>query len=256
MRSPCRQSGFSLIELLVSITVLVILVTVAALLVNSSDRTSHDGISRSTMASDASTVLATIRNDIESMAEPSRFVLCSDRYSTRSYDALNVNSELCFLTLKDSETPTNGRAFTEVFYWVSPVTNGGVTSYELVRALRPVTNMTDTNNSYSSQEWYKDTREGRPAREFHDVILRNIAAFHVFVLVSYNFGATNSVMDTYLPGDSGRPLFVDMFLEVLDDKAVRQVSALQTAADQASFVDRKALRYTTRIFLRNRIGLN
>ena len=122
--------------------------------------------------------------------------------------------------------------------------------YELVRGIHTI-EIDETTNYYGNGNWYNEL--GRPDGNESGVVAENIAAFKLLA------ADTNVIIsDTYLSIANGNvlPEYVDVCLEMLDERAARQAAELWASAhDKATdLVERNVRRYTTRVYFQNRDG--
>lgn len=248
-------SGFTLIELITSIMALMVVVTAVTLLFASSKRSAEIGMTRTGVSADAAAAISILRQDLaQAVCTPTLTMAMSTDLRVSGgilcYDS--PASELCFVRLNDNTAVTNARLLEEMTYWVRETTNGGAIAYELVRGFSAVSNSIASNNCFHTPEWYADppTGEGRPTSPNAEVIARNVAGFELSA--SRGSGVTTNAYKSasslnLLPG------YIDVFLEVLDDQAVRQAAGMPNM-ERRKFIDRVATRYSARIFLPNRAG--
>lgn len=245
-------AGFNLLELLIAMTVLVAVVTVACAVFTHSDEAWFRGTGRAANLSAGRAAMDLMTLDLQQAVADSRltFRVQQDRALCASYGF--TNDEVCLVSLQSDSSDTN-RTAREIAYWVRRETVP-YERYQLVRGCHAISNVSDTaglDNCYFYGDWFKDLPEGgagRPSGPDVGVLVDNVAA------LAFDCPAVTGHYDSR-DYTNRLPEYLDVFLEVLDERAARQANDL--AADppaQRDFVERKARRYSTRINFLNRQG--
>lgn len=242
------SGGFNLVELLVAMVVLSIVVTMMASIFRDSQSASTQGTAQNEVETAGRVALSMMTHDLQTAVADSEltFNMQLDRTNGTSYGL--TNSEVSFVAFQENPTQTN-RVARMVMYWVQPVA-GTAGRYELVRTCTPADS--GQRNCYTNPSWFKDADEGgwgRPTSpDVVGVVAQNVAGLRM---------ATSEPGLEYLSDLQGHrlPAYQDIYLEVLDERDARQAADLWARnLDYASFVERTARRFTTRVFFNNRSG--
>ena len=245
-----KQSAFTLLELVASIAILGVVVTLMALLFADSETAWKLGTDRARTASSARTALDTIVHDLEQAVADSKLTFCVWMdLDTNSVSYGSDNDQLAFVSLQNDSADGN-RTAVGIRYWVRQMTNAAgvpLGRYELVRGYDVPGTYSD--DVYISPLWYR-----APAPTFSGVVAENVAAFVVGAgdgdgVLRPSYVSTNALNHDRLPS------YVDVYLELLDDDVARRAAKMsQLGQDCRGFVDTHARRYTTRVYFHSYEG--
>jgi prepilin-type N-terminal cleavage/methylation domain-containing protein len=249
MRTPCkpRHSAFSLLELLLVITVLGIIISLTAVILGSGRRTGDNMLREEDVLRSGRTALDNLADDLNhAVADPAiRFLLRDDRNGAGFCGA--GFSELNMVVWNADATGSN-RSTRAVQYWVETDAGSSNSCGRLMRACRA---MNDPDNQAAADNWYWQNGwvDDRPTSPEETALVANsVTAFTV--------GAPDT-QDAVRPdydsiASSNRlPAYVDIYLELLDENAARRA---ETVSDPATIVDRDAVRFALRVAPGNRFA--
>jgi hypothetical protein len=235
--------GFSIIELLTALALLVIMIGIMALIFTHADIARNRGIARIESNTGGQTALSWLTRDLESAVADTNltFAMRQDRDALTSYGI--TNSEICFISL-DLVPSTTNRVAREIQYWVQEMTNSAgakLGRYELVRSCHSFPPGA-SEDCYLNPDWY-DTYI--PPDNEQGIVAENIASFQLLATgLAENYCSVSNA--------NVLPEYVDVCLEMLDDRAAHQ--AVQLSGNATDFVERNVRRYTTRVYFLNRDG--
>jgi prepilin-type N-terminal cleavage/methylation domain-containing protein len=195
--------------------------------------------------------------DVDSAGRAVRvtFRMQEDRNGLTSYGF--PNSEICFVSLQHDSADQN-RTAREIHYYVKEIA-GSPGQYELRRHYySKAISDTPLAHCYFNETWYKTggvsaqtgvPNPGRPSGG--GVIVGNIAGFSV---TWPDPAAPNAEYDS--TAHTNRvPEYVDIYLEVLSQREATEAATFPAnSADQRDYVERKARRFTSRVYFHNRHG--
>lgn len=244
-----RRPGFTLVELLIVIALLMTVVTLLANLFMSADDMVAGGSGRARAAGDASVAFQSIAADLREAVADSMLALCvtNGGISASTYGV--SAGEIWAVTLHGGGTGT-GRAARAVGYYVRAMPRQPHL-FELVRVASdvPAADTASVANVY----WNGGSPRAALAAAAAVPIAQNVASFRVGVA-----DETGLLSTAYASGTQGLPQYLDIYLELLDERDAVKVADLQgrgrPAAELAPRVDEWARRYTTRIHFENRYG--
>ena len=250
--APARlqaKEGFNLVEILVAIVVLSVVVTMMASVFRDSQSAWTQGVGQNDVETGGRTVLSLLANDLRGAVADSTltFRLRDDRYPATSASYGLTNSEVSFIAFQESPTETN-RAARMIMYWVQPMP-GAPGRYELVRACWPADAV--FRNCYTNPSWFEDAGSGGFGRPVSPdavaTVTENVSGFG---LTAPGGGREYSSEPFYC-----LPSHVDIYLELLSERDAKQAAALWARGlDCADLVERRARRFTTRVYFYNRDG--
>jgi hypothetical protein len=244
-RPARRRLGFSLVELLASICILMIIVSLLAILFRESDRAWHIGTGRTSNNIEGRAAIDMITHDLQYAVADDvlTFVLRQDRNKIKTYDF--DNDEICFVSIQHNSSGAAPRAVREVTYYLKEMLPDAPGRFQLQRAYFSKEIADDPNNHcYHKKDWYAV----RPS--FSQPIAENIAGLAFFWSGSDTSREYNSVNHT-----NQLPTYVDVYLEVLNERDAKRLVEMQARGiDPRDFVERNARRYTTRVQFLNRNG--
>jgi hypothetical protein len=242
-----RRAGFSLLELLSAMAILMIIVMLMGIIFAEGDRIWTIGTNRVDNNSNGRAALNMIAHDLQYAVADNVLTFAMDTDTNTSYDF--QNSQICAVSLQHDSSDTN-RAAREVQYYVQAMTNslGWAGRYYLRRAFwsDDITN-TPASHCYGNRTWYS-TRCTTNAGS----IAENVSAFSVY-------SPAVVTPQTYYSSANGDrlPEYVDICLEVLNERPARQAAELWNRGDLTGakgIVERNQRRYTERVYFHNRYG--
>lgn len=271
--APSPRAGFTLLELLAAIAILLVIVWIMARIFSESDRAWNFGSSQAETSIEARAALQMINHDMQYAIVDNNLTFAVRPASARALEVSVASSiitniygsavhELCFVSLQHDSTGDAKRAVREVHYYIRAMTNG-IERYELVRGYWSKTIETDPNNHcYHNPDWYRSGggHPGRPTSS--QVIAENVCNFRAdvnYVVLGSNL--VERTATTYLSsGNNFRlPESVDITISVLSERDVLQLlqmksNPLVSQARINEFIERNARRFSTRVYFQNRLG--
>jgi prepilin-type N-terminal cleavage/methylation domain-containing protein len=265
-----EKHGFTLLELLASIALLSIIVVSMSKIFAESDRAWTLGTARATCSADGRAALNILEHDLQYAAAGcytnpyETNISCNLTFSlvnsATSPELFGLkNSELRFISLKNKSTNTHPRAAMQIVYWVR--TNAWQT-YDLVKSETYAYDESGANvwRCYDNPTWYN----AAGVKGNDGLIAENVTAFYCEATVFTSPTTTASGLTTtntyesLAPRISGidatntLPHYVDVMLEMLSESDARQLQ--KTGGDKRAFIEKRARRFTTRIYFNNRTG--
>lgn len=250
------QSGFSLIELLSAVAILMIIVAMMTMIFTESNRSWDIGTSRADNNSAGRAALHMIAHDMQYAIADSNitFIMRPDRSNVVSYGF--ANDEICFVSLQHDSSGGTNRTAREIIYSVNEDTDR-LGTYMLRRYVDGNNELeTDyLNRSYWDTNWYA-TYPSTNA-----FLIDNVAGLAFYAPGgagprNYDSGAPNlDPLVAYSNNLYRTPEYVDVYLEILNERDAERAKGMPAdSAVQKDFVDRKVRRYTTRVYFHNRQG--
>jgi prepilin-type N-terminal cleavage/methylation domain-containing protein len=277
------KSGFTLLELLAAMAVLVLLVLMMTTVFNESAKMWQLGTRRVSAAADGRAVMDFLVREM-SMAiadEVVAFKLNSDQdtywsppgYTSESFRQYEAQSdEVCFVAMVRPGSSDWRRTANQFVYFVAPMLDEKgeemPNRYRLVRTRRTTTVYNTIDNrrdgpygrppmpsgnplwwQQMEPDWFET---GNPALRSLETIAENVAAFEVWAWsekqARYVFSYDSIEEDNLLPA------WLDIYLEMLGEAdAERAASLWDYSQDQAKqFVEENVRRFTARVFFQNR----
>lgn len=260
-----KKNAFTLIELLASITILIIIVTIVGVVFTESDRAWTLGTNRSDNNLAARAALSMISHDLQYAVADDvlTFVTRKDRWDISTFDF--DCDETCFVSIQN-DSSDGDRASREVFYYVreEPADSR---RYELMRGYYSDALLTaPADHCYGNREWYEESRPGSSR-----FIVKNVTAFSIFVpgidgelTRDYYSNPDDPDFDPTIHIPDRVPEYADICIEILPDREARQAADLWKRAEASGsaalferakeFVRDKSTRYATRVYFHNRDG--
>lgn len=241
--------GFTLVELLVTVAILVVLVGAVGYVLQAAHQTVVAGSDRMQTDRMARTALERMGRDVEqAIADPLLSLRLSFAGGPSAYGF--TNSDFRFVTTAPATAGDAGRDGALCGYRVR-ATARDPNRFELVRAVRgiPAADTADSANAYFNTNWCADVAW---RAEDETPVAANVAAFWVAIHAPSGevWEASSSVADGWQPS-------VDVYLELLDERDARALSdwrRREPAADVGEWIDRRVRRYTARLEFANRDG--
>ena len=269
-RSPSKSSfvnrhssisGFTLLELLASISILGIIVVMMAQIFSESDRAWNSGTGRSVNNTEGRAALNMLMRDLQLAVADDVFTfkMAPDRNSLKTYGF--SDSEINFVSLQNDSADGN-RTAREIQYWVNEdSTRAG--RYQLVRSevSSAILNQR-SSHCYGIQppdRWYDQLFTG-PA---YAIVAENVVGLAFYApdgSTTYESGNTGNPYANAPPYTcTNTPPYVDVLLEILNEREAKQLNDLERVASvtdqyRREFVERNARRHTARVYFQNRQG--
>jgi len=255
-----NRNGFTLIELMTAMTILVVIVMMMTMIFNDADKIWYLGTGRTLNCISGRAAMGLITHDLEYAVADDllTFAIRQDKNKSSSY-GFN-HDEICCVSLQNDSTDGN-RAAREIFYYVADTT--GKVSTLMKGYYSSAIVSTNTKHCYYTRTWYDVA--GRPPDS--RPIVEHVTAFSLFAPTNQNgccksgaYYSTNSY--EYGGGyymSNSLPEFVDVYLEVLDEMDADKLAEMEknlliSDATKRAFIERSARRYTTRVSFHNRLG--
>jgi len=274
-----KKRGFSLLELMAAMAILMIIVVAMGMILRETNRSWLSGVDRAYNSSSGRACLDIITRDMQYAIADDVISFCvrpdTVRTSGPSISYGFTNSEACFVSLINDPTNEYSRAVKEIFYFVRPaVSSSGITTYEIARGYYDweIADKTQReDHCYMNPYWYEETLDdgvGRPLDV--ETVAENVSALafwcpesatpfdarDILPITSYYTHETipwSSEPEDNYPANGMLPLWVDVYVEMLSEDDARRAGSL-TGMEAVDYVEKKARRYTTRVFLHNRSG--
>jgi type II secretory pathway pseudopilin PulG len=253
-----RKCGFSLLELLCAMAILMIIVLMISTIFAESDKTWTLGTNRADNNATGRAAVNMIANDLQYAVADNvlAFKMQPDRNNLQSFGF--ANSEICFVSLQNdcnTNTKPSTRTALEMAYYVDATTNNVAPygqRYELKRAYWDSALVTDpTRHCYGGgtngpNKWFD--LAGRPSTNT-GVLAQNVTGLGFYCpdgSSTYDSTANNNQL----------PQFVDIWLEILNDRPAAQVGQLWSVdnAQALRILQRNIRRYTARVYFHDRYG--
>lgn len=241
------RSGFSLIELMAAVCILMIIVGLLTIVFRESDRAWYIGTGRASNAVEGRAAINMISHDLQYAVADDvlTFALRQDvnKLNTYGYD----NDEICFVSIQHNSSGTAPRAAREMMYYLKEMLPEAPGRYQLQRAYYSK-EISDTpkSHSYFKKDWYKV----RPSNS--QVIAENVVGLSFY----WPGSTTNHEYYSITPANSNQlPRYVDVYLEVLNERdAKRVVEMSDKGISPNEYIERNVRRYTTRVHFYDRNG--
>ena len=261
MKSALSKGGFTLIELMAAMVILIVVVMLMTVIFNDANRIWSLGTGRAVNCISGRAALNLIEHDLEHAVadEVLSFAAKPDKYGITMYGL--PCDEICFVSLQNDSGDGN-RTAREIFYYVS--TNSAAKPANLMRGyysseISDAVGLGYLNHCYWKMNWYDGARPGN-ARP----IIEHVTALSFFVPTNQNgycglsYHSTNSYPYALVGGVTNYlynslPEYVDVYLEVLDELDADKLVGI-AATNRAGFVERNVRRYSTRVYFQNRLG--
>ncbi len=254
-RNKSRATGFTLIEVLVAMGILVLIMVMMARIFTDLSTTWQTGTQRIAAASEGRVIMQFLAREISTAIADETVNFRVDNNALALYG--ESSSEIYFLGLARWLSSTGGRRTGVQFaYFVDQMVDRDgkdlPNRYRLVRTRR-INEMVDTadgraDSAYQNSDWWL-TMDTQP----FEVIANNIVGFQV---MAYCETAGNFV-DDYQSStrDNRLPLWVDIHLEMLDDVTAEQVAMLWNANNPEAqrILESNVRRYVMRVHFPQRL---
>lgn len=264
-----RRSGFSLIEILAAMAILMMIVVIMGIVFRDANRSWALGTSRILNNTTGRSAISMIAQDLQYAVADDilTFYAGPDRNEGKEikppYDSVKWH-EINFVSLQNNKTTSSDgdplRTAVEVTYYIKEDPNNP-SRYSLRRATS-TTPIGSSDAAVRNKHCYGDPRwfDTRPSGG--DYLADNVAC-----LQFYCAGTNGQYMTTYnsVQQRDMLPQFVDIYLEILDDRAAKQLSDMAElkkrgvnpnppGGSMEAFIEQNVKRYTKRVFFRNRHG--
>lgn len=235
------QSGFTLIEVLVAMTVLSVLILMVANIFQSSSVAWNIGTQKADMNTAARAALDYMARDLAAaVAGP------IEKAGSGGADYLTFRQQslgdLRFLTMAQDPKIDAGdtyRALRGSFFWLDS---------NKLRYCRKTAYTPTSLDCYGNESWYS----GRgPQENFGDYLITNVLDLQCFVYTNESDLATGTPAPNMTHYQL--PICVDIALEMLSDDDMLRYNKL-TGTPQTEFKNRNAKLYSTRVYFPNRKG--
>jgi|GEM_PF-3492629 len=288
-----RRAGFSLIEILSAVAILIIIVGIMAAIFTESDRAWNLATGRAMNNTDGRAALGIIAHDLQYAVTYSNYNWSLNIFTNRTPPELwgptnliitfhltndivsfgFTNSELAFVSLQTDcvEAP---RAAREIWYYVKrtnmldPLGRTYTNMFQLVRgavdeAIWNPGGSNWINHAYHTNYWWYTRRPGGAS---YAVVADNLVGFKVVAgpPVRRRIGAEWKLvmLENYDSMDYSNqlPEYVDIYLELLNERDALQAAKMWSDSNfaaqtnTAAFIERNAKRYATRVYFHNRQG--
>ncbi|MFA5343624.1 MAG: prepilin-type N-terminal cleavage/methylation domain-containing protein [Kiritimatiellia bacterium] len=236
-RTGGHPAAFTLIEVLVAMTVLAVMVLMVANIFQSSSAAWNIGTQKSDMNTAARAALDFMARELQSAVAGPVEKSGSGEAQYLTFHQKDINY-LCFLALTDMPGPDKDgkihRALQGVYFW----NDNQCLKY---------THETDSLDCYTKEDWYLPYPSGF---NNYDVIT-NVLDLRFYVYTNETDLADGKYILSCPAILNELPLCVDIALELLSDDDMQKYNAM--SQDQA-FKARNAKLYSTRVYFPNRVG--
>lgn len=231
-----NKKGFSILELLVAMTVLSILVVMMTTLFNNSITSFNIGTQRAEMNLNARAFIEYISRELSSaIAGP-----IIGGTTSLTFEIIS-QSDICFLT-DMNKIDTDSRNLRAVYYWLQD---------NAVYYGRRTTINQDFN-CYHNNNWSKN-KPNNPASDMA-VLISNVWDLRFDVYTTPITGP--SLPSPCLPNTTltELPYCIDIMLQLLADDDMKKAQKIADLGKKEEFVNKVSKVYTTRIYFKNKIG--
>jgi len=260
MASNRNNAGFTVIELLAAMTILIFLVMMMTRVFTETSGLWDKGADRAQTAAEGRVIMDFIVKEMtQAIADDIvSFKLNSGGTSTKMYgvNAYGADSdEVCFVAGVRPPPGVSLRNSHQFVYFIAPMLDETESvmpnRYRLVRVRKTGSMYSGTanleNSAYRKTDWWRNMNTNSL-----ETIAENVAGFEVWAFSEkqrdYVFGYDSTVEDNLLPS------WVDIYLELLgEDDAVRAAILWDAnPSDAADYVSRNVRRFNARVFFPNR----
>lgn len=261
MASNRKTDGFTVIELLAAMTILIFLVMMMTRVFTETSGVWNKGADRSQTAAEGRVIMDFIVKEMtQAIAdEVVSFKLNSGGSNSKPLYGVNAygaeSDEICFVAGVRPPPGVSLRNSHQFAYFIAPMLNETEqvipNRYRLVRVRKTSSMYSSTANletsAYRDREWWR-----RMNTNSLETIAENVAGFEVWAYSEkqrdYVFGYDSTVEDNLLPS------WVDIYLELLgEDDAVRAAILWDAnPTEAADYVSRNVRRFNARVFFPNR----
>ena len=264
------QRGFTLLELLTSMGLLVIIVLMMSRMFTDTNRMWTLGTKRVVEAQEARVIMGFLIEEISSAIADETISMKmhseagGESWSVEAYG--QQTDSIAFVGF--SRTPPAGamrRATDEIIYYVDymrdaqneemDASHDEGPRYRLMRkraterSHNPVGNPAPlTTSAYKNPEWWRRQYTGNHNAE---PVAYNVVGFEIWAydrngVEQFNYDST----------DHGTPLYIDIYLELMGDAEIAQLALMWSMnhPDRVEYLEQNVRRYSARIYLKNREG--
>ncbi len=254
-RNKRKIHGFTLIEVLVAMSILVVIMTMMARIFTDLTTTWQIGTRRIAAASEGRVIMQFLAREISMAIADETVTFRVDNNAPAFYGA--SSSEINFLGLNRQSSTDFRRAGTQFAYFIDQMVdrndNPLPNRFRLVRTRRTgsmyETNQNRANSAYRRSDWWQ-TMGTQPI----EVIADNIASFQVFAYCE----TAGDYVDNYTSStrDDRLPLWVDIYVEMLDPATAERVALLWVPNNDEArrLLESNVRRYVTRVHFPKRLS--
>ena len=258
IRPDARRRGFSLIELLAGVTILLMIMAMLGAIFADTAAAWRIGTSRSDRTSGGRAALDFMIRELSSalVDEQLSMAVNSDAgdYFTHDRQFGYLSDAVFFLTAADVPETGFERATREVAYFVTSMRDSeGNEMPHRWRLVRAVRRNADKMRAYFDRSW---ALHWTPVP--YKTVIENIAAFEIF---TYGESSRRSESNWYShglnsgnPRDGMLPLYMEIYLEVLGEEDAIRAAAIAEGneAESRAYARRRSKRYVARVNFENR----
>jgi len=255
-RAPrrARRAGFTLVELLAAMSVLILIVSLCAQLFSGAQRSWRSGTGMADSAANGRAIMDYIARELQVAAADSRLrFYVTDATETAYGGNTNRQShELYFVAMNNDNAAANREAQQVAYYIREETPTGKPRFYQLMRA---VAYKTSKITAYDTLSWWNNFTQSAN-NDNVGVMVEDVITFRVR---AYNDAGNMINSFSAAEGTNRLPAYVDIFLETIgaaDAREFRNYAALKgkTHADVKDYLDKNARRFFTRVYFPNRNG--
>jgi len=238
----CRRVGFTLIEMLVAVTILAIMTIAIARITSQTNEAIASNTREAVQNANARAALDMLARDFAEALCDARLKFKWDQGAATTYGTLQCD-DIAFCSYRnipsaDDNSPPNHEAMC-ISYGVQ-LDLGGAPSvvYALLRKEKPI-----AIADYSADRSVTPSppADGNDGQE----LIRNVVEFRIDCRTASGAAVTEGSDQTNLPA------YVDICLSLLTDRDIQRLNAL-SGTTQTTYIHRNAKRYFTRVFSYNR----
>lgn len=249
-KNPTSSPGFSLLELIAAMTILIIVIGILGRIVTDTQRVWRQGTDAAELSLNARAAFALLDGDLGSAVCSSNLLFELEPQADVMLHGTNLATSLLFYRLGPLPKATELRSFQQVHVFSTPPDSRGLRA--LFRERRAIA--FDEPDPEDWEAWATTNAASQ-------IVLDNITALAITAIHPHDpSDPTDSAAPfarsvDYDSADytNALPLALDLELELLPDRAARRY-ALLPAEQRDAFVQQHAVRFAHRIHFRNRQG--
>lgn len=234
-----RRNGFTAIELVAAVTVLLLIASMIGMIFAKGDRIWTRGTHAARHRNAGRMAMDWLAQDIGQAIADDWFPFVIGAGGTNVFG--DTCDELLCVSMTSPGADGTNRAASAVGYRVAPSAEVAP-DFSLVRMVRPVSNHLDetaADNVYWRTNWVDEA-----AWDVSGIVARHVTAFRLSC--PHPDGVVARAYDSRSDATNRPPTFVDVFLEVLPEEQAMQLTRLPEDR-HPEFIERHAVRYTARI---------